>query len=193
MSEPGRPFRILVVCTGNICRSPAAERLLRSALGRLSDPWSATVESAGVGAVVGHPVQERMAALLRADGVEADGFAARQLTPQLVAAADVVLVADRTHREAVLRTVPTALRRTFMLKEFVRLALLVADDDPPVPVGERLRWLLGRVPLMRGRSPAPEGADDIADPYGGSDDDYRIAYDDIRQAVNDLVTGPLAY
>lgn len=192
MSASDDPLRILTVCTGNICRSPAAERLLRFELDRLRRPSRVIVESAGVRAVVGHPIQEQMAGLLRADGVSAADFAARQLTPRLVGGADLILVADRRHRESVVRMAPAALRRTFMLKEFVRLALQVTETDRPEPVEERVRWLIGRVPMMRGRDPVAEGADDIADPYGGSVDDYRVAYDDVRHAVAALVGGPLA-
>ena len=65
MGEPpvtaGRPFTVLAVCTGNICRSPAVERLLVAELGPGSDVH---VVSAGVGAVVGAPISPPMAALL---------------------------------------------------------------------------------------------------------------------------------
>lgn len=187
MSPSGSPFRILTVCTGNICRSPAAERLLRRALADSPAEQPIEVGSAGVHAVVGHPIQEQMAALLRADAVVADGFEARQLTPDLVRSADLVLVADRTHRESVLRLVPAALRRTFMMKEFVRLAGQLPSNGGPAAIDDRLRWLIGQVPMMRGRNPVSEGADDILDPFGGTADDYREAYLDVRRAVTALV------
>ena len=53
-------FSILAVCTGNVCRSPAVERLLASKLGP-----TVSVRSAGTHALVGHPISEPMAALLR--------------------------------------------------------------------------------------------------------------------------------
>ncbi len=183
MSPSGSPFRILTVCTGNICRSPAAERLLRRALADSPAEQPIEVGSAGVHAVVGHPIQEQMAALLQADGVNAGGFEARQLTPDLVRSADLVLAADRTHRESVLRLVPAALRRTFMMKEFVRLATQLPSNDGPATMDDRLRWLIVQVPMMRGRNLVPEGADDIIDPFGGTPGDYRAAYLDVRKAV----------
>ncbi len=186
MSASGNPFRILTVCTGNICRSPAAERLLRRELADSAAEPAIEVDSAGVHAVVGHPIQEQMAALLQADGVAADGFEARQLTPDLVRRADLVLVADRTHRESVLRLVPAALRRTFIMKEFVRLATQLPSNDAPAAMDDRLRWLIGQVPMMRGRNPVPEGTDDIVDPFGGTPDDYRAAYLEVREAVSAL-------
>ncbi|HEX8508433.1 MAG TPA: hypothetical protein VF635_02900, partial [Propionibacteriaceae bacterium] len=77
---------ILLVCTGNICRSPVAERLLRANLDS-----SVRITSAGTYAVVGSAIEPRMAALLRGAGADADGFAARQLTVDHVRSADLVL------------------------------------------------------------------------------------------------------
>ena len=57
---PQEVFSILAVCTGNVCRSPAVERLLASKLGP-----TVSVSSAGTHALVGHPISEPMAALLR--------------------------------------------------------------------------------------------------------------------------------
>lgn len=192
MSEPDNPVRILVVCTGNICRSPAAERLLRCELTRLGRPHKVSVESAGVAAVVGNPIQQQMAGLLRADGVDVDDFEARSLTQRMIAGADLILAADRNHREAVVRLTPAALRRTFVLKEFVRLALQVTASGRPAPITERLHWLVREAPMVRGRNPVPEGADDIVDPFGQTVEDYRAAYDDLRRTVTALVGGPLA-
>ena len=60
--KPGseEAFSILTVCTGNICRSPAVERLLTRKLGP-----TVSVSSAGTHALVGHPIAEPMASLLR--------------------------------------------------------------------------------------------------------------------------------
>jgi len=72
-------IRILTVCTGNICRSPAAERLLAAGLGD-----TAQVTSAGTGALPGYPMDAAMVPLVEAAGASTDGFAARQLTPAMV-------------------------------------------------------------------------------------------------------------
>jgi len=65
MSVPDGPFSILTVCTGNVCRSPAVERLLSTELGP-----TVQVSSAGTHALVGHPISQPMAALLTASGIE---------------------------------------------------------------------------------------------------------------------------
>ncbi|MEI2828096.1 MAG: hypothetical protein V9F04_18075 [Dermatophilaceae bacterium] len=102
-----KPARVLVVCTGNICRSPAGERLLRHLLPR---DRGIEVTSAGTYAVVGHPIEPSMARLLTADGVDVSGFAARRLTETLVAATDLVLTMETGHRTAVVHAPPAGPR-----------------------------------------------------------------------------------
>ena len=77
MSAENHHVRVLTVCTGNIHRSPAAQYLLAEGFGPHS---GILVASAGTRAVVGAPVSDQMAALLRADGIDPAGFAARRLT-----------------------------------------------------------------------------------------------------------------
>lgn len=175
-------FRILTVCTGNICRSPVAEKLLQAGLGD-----AVAVGSAGVRALVGEPIHPGMMAHLRQGGVLGDGFAARQIAPADVRAADLVLALTRAHRTHVVQQAPAALRRSFTLLEFARI--VASPDLPAVPadaVGVRLRAL---VPLAaRHRAPSPTAdADDVPDPYGGGSADYERAYALIRDAVELIV------
>src|SRR5215204_3965961 len=72
-------FSILAVCTGNVCRSPAVERLLATKLGP-----TITVSSAGTHALVGHPISEPMAMLLRNRGIDTLPFEARRLSEQML-------------------------------------------------------------------------------------------------------------
>src|SRR5699024_5640914 len=117
----------LVVCTGNICRSPAAERLLAAGLGAPFRGQAAgglapaiEIASAGVGAVVDAPMAPEMATLVTAAGADASRFTARQLTIAMVAESDLVLTATRRHRTAVVGLVPAAVRRTFTVRELAR-------------------------------------------------------------------------
>lgn len=87
---------VLIVCTGNICRSPMAEGLLRARLARVGGGGS--VESAGIAALVGRPAEPHAVEAVARRGVDISGHRARQLTPELVAAADVVLVMDDAQR-----------------------------------------------------------------------------------------------
>jgi protein-tyrosine phosphatase len=83
---PRQVFSILAVCTGNVCRSPAVEHLLANKLGP-----TVSVSSAGTHALVGHPISEPVAALLRDSGVESDSFEARHLSERMLKEADLIL------------------------------------------------------------------------------------------------------
>lgn len=176
---PGpRPATILTVCTGNICRSPAVERLLAHALPEVR------VTSAGVRAVVGAPVSPPMAALLVEAGVRADGFAAQQLTEALVREADLVLALTRGHRSAIVDLVPSAVRRTFTLRELARFAAAVGGGAlPATDVAERLRALVPLAAAQRGRVQVDPADDDVVDPYGGGDRLYAVSFAQLRPAV----------
>ena len=106
---------ILVVCVGNICRSPMAEALLRREL-RGQDGY--TVESAGLGALVGHPASEHSVALMAETGEDITGHRARQIHPDMVKAADLVLVMEAGHKRAIDDADPTARGKVYRLGEW---------------------------------------------------------------------------
>ncbi len=189
MGEPpvatGRPFTVLAVCTGNICRSPAVERLLVAELGPDSDIH---VASAGVGAVVGAPISPPMASLLAEAGAVAGGFIARQLTEQVVRDADLVLALTKGHRSQVVSLHPGAVRRTFTVRELARLAGAV--DPAAIPSGSHATRLAALLPLaaaQRGQRPGGPGEDDVVDPYGGDAALYRRSFDELGPAVLEIV------
>src|SRR5829696_596819 len=116
MSMSQGAFSILAVCTGNVCRSPAVERLLASKLGP-----TVAVKSAGTHALVGHPISDPMAALLRDGGLETNGFEARRVSEQILKEADLILAMTRAQRGLVVELWPPAVHRAFTLREFARL------------------------------------------------------------------------
>lgn len=103
--------RILIVCIGNICRSPIAEHLLRESL-QGSD---IAVASAGLSALVGHPIESTALAILRRHGHHPHPHSARQLTPELVHEANLVLVMEESQIQSVIRLAPEARGKTFLL------------------------------------------------------------------------------
>ncbi len=169
---------LLVVCTGNVCRSPAAELLLRAGLGDAGPG----VASAGLAALVGEPVAPPVAALLRADGVDPGGFTARQLDVPSLRAAAVVLTMTTAQRASVVGRAPAVVRRTFTLREFAALARLgaaaVQEDDP----GARLAALVAAAPRLRALRPGPR-EDDVEDPHGRSAEVHARSYGLLRDAV----------
>jgi protein-tyrosine phosphatase len=188
----GNPrFGILVVCTGNICRSPAAERLLA----HLLEP-SIQIGSAGTCAQPGQPMVPPMVALVSAAGADPNGFAARMIEPRLVRAADLVLTMTREHRAAAVEVWPGAVRHSFTLLEFARLLLAVSSAalSQATPVG-RLQAAVPLVAARRSRLNQGADADDIADPYQRSAADYAQSFSQIQAAVDVIVRllgGPAA-
>ncbi len=106
---------VLVVCVGNICRSPMAEALLRRELGRDDD---VTVESAGLGALVGHPASAHSIELMAGLGEDIRAHRARQIHPDMVREADLVLVMEAGHKRAIDDADPTARGKVYRLGEW---------------------------------------------------------------------------
>lgn len=99
---------VLVVCVGNICRSPTGERLLRARLPDLR------VESAGLAALVGSAADGRSAAVAEAQGLSLEGHVARQFTPAMGTGFDLILVMETAHRARIARMAPQLLGRTML-------------------------------------------------------------------------------
>jgi len=107
--------RVLVVCVGNICRSPMAEALLRARLGRRP---RFDVSSAGVSALVGRPADDLAVTLMAERGIDISAHRARQVTPQLVSESDLVLVMEAGHERAVLQIAPQARGKVHRIGKF---------------------------------------------------------------------------
>ncbi|MDQ5840634.1 MAG: hypothetical protein M3537_05720, partial [Chloroflexota bacterium] len=177
--------RILVVCTGNICRSPFIERLLQR---RLDERWPTTgrggsdstilVRSAGTGAVTGWPMDERAAAQLVAYGGDPAGFSARDLTRALIAESDVILTATRAHRGQVAAMDPKALRRVFTFRDFADLVAGIDGLSNRVRRADPRAWVrqvTEEAAAGRGLKPPLDPAHaDIVDPYGREDEVFAV-------------------
>lgn len=113
--------RVLIVCVGNICRSPTAEFMFRH---RLADK-PIVVGSAGLAALVGNPIDPLAEAVLAEHGLTAASHVARQVSPALINAADIVLAMDRRHVSAIHAQAPHARGKTFLLGRW--------QGDRPIP------------------------------------------------------------
>ncbi len=184
-------FSVLFVSTGNVCRSPIAERILRAQLERAIGATARTFrcESAGTWGHVGASMEPHAAAVLRERGVDPDGFAAKELGADQVLAADLILGATREHREQVRLLDPYAVGRTFSLREFARIAREV--DLSSLPTGDpagRARALVDRVAMVRTPRPGPGRVDDdIPDPFGAPLHVFRLCAESIAEGLAGLV------
>lgn len=190
--EGGDVFRILHVCTGNVCRSPMAERLTRHGLARrLGDGASGmVVESAGTWGHEGAPMEAHAAAVLAEYGADPTGFTGRELLDDHVIDADLVLTATRDHRAQVISMGHAAGLRTFTLKEFTRLVRAI--DTTTLPEGsvtERARALVRAAAALRGwlLAPSPD-FDEVYDPYGAPISYFRSIGEEIHAALDPVVT-----
>lgn len=114
---------VLFVCTGNICRSPMAEYMLRA---RMDDGTDWTVASAGLSACNGIAASQAAVAVLAEEGIDLTPHRSRPLDRQLVDAAAVIVVMTAAHREQTGMLYPDARERVFLLSSF-------GGDDPDVP------------------------------------------------------------
>jgi protein-tyrosine phosphatase len=183
------PFRVLFVCTGNICRSPMGQAMLTHRLReQLGDDADDVVEvrSAGTYGLVGHPIEPNALTVLGELGVTPDPFESRELVKDLLDETGLVLTATREHRGAAVSMLPRASRRTFTLREFARLVAAadlahVTGDGP----AERGRSLVEAAAMQRGYvRPDSPADDDIADPYRRPLDAFRSAAHEIDTATS---------
>ncbi len=120
--------RILVVCTGNSCRSVMAQRLLARLFERGGIPVQ--VESAGLFAMPGMPPTKETEQVLRRVGLDCSDHRARIVTPEAVDAADLILVMEPFHHEEIFRRFPPAAGKTHLLNAYGR-----ATMPPGEPLG----------------------------------------------------------
>jgi protein-tyrosine phosphatase len=168
-----------------------AERLARQALA--NRPGAAVrvqISSAGSHAEAGHPMHPYTESTLRERGADPDGFASRRLSADLVTAADLILTADRQQRAACVTLAPSAVHRTFTLRQFGRFAeafpaeLLAGTSEPH----ERLLALRDQVKVLRAELPVVPGElADLADPVLGPPAAFERCADEISDVLDAIV------
>src|SRR2546423_9367697 len=121
---------ILFVCTGNVCRSPMAEGILRHALQGRGDY---RVMSAGLGAMEGQPPSPYAVQAVRELGIDISGQRSRVLTPDFIQQADYIFGMTHSHIDTVMLLYPQAAEKTFLLREFDEtLDLFEKDISDPI-------------------------------------------------------------
>lgn len=152
------PMRITVVCSGNICRSPMGEVILRSLLLEQGRD-DVVVTSGGVGGWhVGEGADPRTVRILREHGYDGAAHRARQFTPRWFDDHDLVLAADRGHWRA--------LRRMARTQADAAKVRLLREFDPVA---------------------ARSGLDEVADPYYGGRAEFEQCLREVEAACRGVV------
>ena len=154
------PYRICFVCSGNICRSPIAEVVLRALAERGGLAGELVVDSAGTGDWhVGERADLRAIKVLSGAGYDGGEHRARQFDPQWFAERDLVIALDRGHERALRAWAPDGAARD-------------------------------KVRLLRSFDPAADGAErdlDVADPYYDGPDEFGEVLLQVEAACEGLL------
>lgn len=173
---------VLILCTGNICRSPMAEALLRQRLEARGH--DASVHSAGL-SLQHEPASAHGVTVMAARGLDTSAHRSRLVTRAMVAGADLVLGMARAHvREAVVLDA-AAWPKAFTLKELVRRGAEVG----PRQRGQKLGDWLAQVHAGRSHHEllGADPADDVADPIGGTKAMYEATAAELEALIDRLV------
>lgn len=181
---------ILVVCTGNVCRSPIAEGVLRAALEARLGERAPLVASAGTAGWEGSGAMPESVAAAEELGVDISGHTARRLRPEHVRAADLVLGMAAEHREEVAHAMPEAAGRTFTLKELVILLEGLPSDPDADPSSDGLPARVRQAEdLRRSGFERNRYDEDVVDPLGMPLEGYRAIAWELKEWSDRLVDG----
>jgi protein-tyrosine phosphatase len=179
---------ILVICTGNICRSPIAEGLLRDALQRKFAERAPEVSSAGTSGLEGSAAMPESVQAASELGVDISGHVAHRLTSATADLPDLLLCMASEHRD-MLANGSDRDDRAFTLKELVRLVETLpvpASDAGPDTLPERIAAANA---ARRAGAVPPSRDDDIADPLGQPLEAYRAIAWELETWTGRLVDG----
>lgn len=164
---------VLVVCTGNVCRSPYIAAQLAAALPSLA------VGAAGTHALVGTHPDELLTAVAKDHGVTADLPPGRQVRRRLIRHARLIVTAAGEHRAHVIALDRDAMRRTFTLLELAR----VLEGHG---AGLGVEGVVDRA-WAAAQSSDRDHDDDLVDPYGLAPEDYARMADAVDAALSILI------
>ncbi len=126
---------ILVVCVGNICRSPTAERILRQ---KLSGKF---ISSAGLGALKNKGIDPSAAAMLIENKYDAADHSARQISSSMLVEADLVLVMEKAHQQSLMDRYPAHSGKVMLLGHWSGQEI----DDPYRKSDEAFRFIFEQI------------------------------------------------
>lgn len=182
---------ILVLCTGNVCRSPIAEGMVRALLEERFGASAPSVASAGMAGWEGSGADPGSVAAAAELGIDISGHRARHVDVDEVIASTLVLAMAAEHRDEVSRILPDEAGKTFTLKELVRLLEALPQGPSIADPGEVLAERVADADALRRASDrTPRGRDeDVTDPLGRRMWTFRAVASDLQEWCGRLVEG----
>jgi protein-tyrosine phosphatase len=180
---------VLVVCTGNICRSPLAEQILQDMT--KGSGLDVSVTSAGTFAEVGNPMHPNSARTMLELGYQPKDHVARQLTPALLDNVHLVLSATEEHRSRVAQTNPAAIKKSFTIAEFARVAAFLNSepesiDGQVIAEAKTPHQKIELAARYRGYAPPAAGSEDIDDPWGSDYAEYQRVARQMQKLLGEI-------
>jgi protein-tyrosine phosphatase len=135
---------ILFVCTGNICRSPIAEYLLRKELSQLQVS-GIEIQSAGLLELGARPADPEMVSISKEHDVDLTSHHSRQITLQMLSNADIVFVMETGHQKALTNLNPEDKGKVFLLSIFDYIHNGININDPLGTTPQKYKYCFSRV------------------------------------------------
>ncbi|UOF91597.1 low molecular weight protein arginine phosphatase [Fodinisporobacter ferrooxydans] len=156
----GHRMNILFVCTGNTCRSPMAEHLLKKKFE--ADPYESLVQvrSAGISAMQAAAASAHAIEVLKQRNIRLDSHQSTPVDARLVEWADMILTMTMSHKHILVSQYPESSGKAFALLEYIQ-------EDPQ-------------------QMPANGWSMDVSDPYGGDRERYEACADQLERAIERL-------
>lgn len=179
--QPAQQVNWYFVCTGNICRSAFAEGYLRAEAHRAGLPHFSTASGGtGINQALVPPLE--IQELANKENFDLSGHTPEEINEEAIRSADIILTATTEHRAEILHLAPTALKRTFTLKEFGRL---IQKHQPTLHTNQDAAqwWKSVARELSTYRAEIAEDELDLEDPFKQPFDVYQKSVEEIKEAL----------